>query len=116
MHETVVGVSISTLVLHLSQSVEVFFVDIALNCFVKTYSLGNQFLELTSEILTARGGPKLEVGGACTSVAVDLGDVEGRYPDVVERWKTKEKELSQQMDWQAFKSNYDQVSTYHSPP
>ena len=65
-------------------------------------------------MLTVRAGPRLEVGGACTSVAVDLGDLDGRYPDIVERWSEREKELSQQMDWQSFKANYDEVCMFMS--
>ncbi len=71
--------------------------------------VGEEFLELTAEMLSTRVGPKLEVGGACTSVAFDLGDLEGRYPDLVERWSVREKLLTQHIDWQAFKANYDEV-------
>ncbi len=61
-------------------------------------------------MLTTRVGPKLEVGGACTSVAFDLGDLDGRYPDLAERWAVREKLLTQHIDWQAFKANYDEVA------
>ena len=72
-------------------------------------SLGEQFLEVTSDMLSGRGGPKLSVGDACTSVAVDMGDLEGRYPDTKQRWTTRETELTQKIDWQAFKVTCDQV-------
>ncbi len=64
---------------------------------------------MTSELLCSRGGPKLSVGGACTSVAVDLGDLEGRCPDILEQWGKREKELGEIVDWQAFKLASDQV-------
>ncbi len=71
--------------------------------------LGENFLTSTSELLCFRGGPKLAVGGACTSVAVDLGDLEGRGPDILERWEQRHKELTELLDWQSFKQASDQV-------
>ena len=65
-------------------------------------------------MLTTRVGPRLEVGGACTSVAFDLGDLEGRYPDLLERWGVRERVLSQQMSWQSFKANYDEVQCHYT--
>ena len=60
-------------------------------------------------MLCNRGGPKLEVGGACTSVAVDLGDLEGRCPDLLNLWTERERNLTEIIDWQTFKLSADQV-------
>ena len=49
------------------------------------------------------------MGGACTSVAVDLGDLEGRGPDILDRWDDCRRQLSELLDWQAFKQTSDQV-------
>lgn len=49
------------------------------------------------------------MGGACTSVAVDLGDLEGRGPDVLEQWAVREKALMELVTWQSFKHSSDQV-------
>jgi len=70
---------------------------------------GEQFLTQTSELLGYRGAPKLSVGGACTSVAVDLGDLEGRGPDVLERWNSHERTLNELLDWQTFRQTSEQV-------
>lgn len=70
---------------------------------------GESFLNVTSEILCNRGGPKLAVGGACTSVAVDLGDLEGRGPELFSRWGDREKELLEMVGWHAFKLSSEQV-------
>lgn len=71
---------------------------------------GEAFLTATSEILCSRGGPKLAVGGACTSVAVDLGDLEGRGPELLGRWEEREKKLVELIGWHSFRLSNDQVS------
>ena len=50
----------------------------------------------------------LSVGGACTSVAVELGELEGRYLALMEMWSERERRL-QTIDWEAFKMSSDQV-------
>ena len=60
-------------------------------------------------MLAERVGPRLSVGDAGTSVAVQLGELEGKYPDIVERWGKREKELRQIVGWQSFKINCTQV-------
>ena len=52
------------------------------------------------------------MGGACTSVAVDLGDLEGRGLDLLNQWKEKEKQLVEIVDWQVVKLNGDQVYSW----
>ena len=76
-------------------------------------STGESFLNTTSEILCNRGGPKLAVGGACTSVAVDLGDLEGRGPELFDRWADREKVLMEMVSCHAFKQSSEQVCTCH---
>ena len=61
-------------------------------------------------MLCRRGWPKLAVGGICTSVAVDLGDLEGRGPELLARWEEQKRMLEETVDWQAFKQTSDQVS------
>ena len=68
---------------------------------------GEKFLEESTE---QKAGPKLAVGDACTCVAVNLGGLEGQYPDITERWMAREKELVQNIDWQSFKVTSDHVS------
>ena len=72
-----------------------------------TQLTGERFLKESTE---QRAGPKLAVGDACTSVAVDLGGLEGQYPNVTERWLAREKLLKETIDWQSFKVTSDHVS------
>ena len=51
----------------------------------------------------------MSVAGACTSVAVDLGDLEGRHPEILERWAEKERRLMELVDWHGFKFSSEQV-------
>lgn len=76
---------------------------------VPSLCTGEAFLSATSDILTHRGGPKLSVAGACTSVAVDLGDLEGRHPEILERWGDREKRLMELVAWHSFKLSSEQV-------
>ena len=82
---------------------------ISRSSYLSSFSSGEKFLTLTSELLCYRGAPKLAVGGACTSVAVDLGDLEGRGPDVLDRWNTCERTLNELLDWQTFRQTSEQV-------
>ncbi len=52
------------------------------------------------------------MAGACTSVAVDLGDLEGRHPDVLTRWEEREKKLEELLAWHTFKLSSEQVCMY----
>lgn len=74
---------------------------------------GEKFLKATSEILAATGSQsgraRLAVGDACTSVAVELGELEGKFSALTEIWGEREKRLQQTIDWEAFKMNSDQV-------
>ena len=72
-----------------------------------SYFSGEKFLQESTE---QKAGPKLAVGDACTCVAVNLGGLEGEYPDITERWMSREKELAQSIDWQSFKVTSDHVS------
>ena len=71
---------------------------------------GEEFLARTTEMLSSRGGGRLVVGGACTSVAVGMGALEGRVPDVELRWAEFERSVAQGVDWQGFKVHCNQVS------
>ena len=62
---------------------------------------------MTSEKMT----PQLQTGGACISVAVAIGGVEGRYPEAIEGWERREKQLRQSIEWQSFQQNSKQVIT-----
>ena len=53
--------------------------------------------------------PQLNVGGASISVAVEMGGVDGRYPEAMEVWSCREKQLQQSMEWQSFRQNIEQV-------
>ena len=61
-------------------------------------------------MLCSRGAPKLAVGGVCTSVAVDLGDLEGRAPELFAHWEEQERVLMEMVDWHTFKHTSEQVS------
>ncbi len=76
------------------------------HCQLSCFS-GEKFLEESTE---QKAGPKLAVGDACTCVAVNLGGLEGQYPDITDRWMAREKELVQNIDWQSFKVTSDHVS------
>ena len=76
------------------------------HCQLSCFS-GEKFLQESTE---QKAGPKLAVGDACTCVAVNLGGLEGEYPDITERWMAREKELAQNIDWQSFKVTSDHVS------
>ena len=61
-------------------------------------------------MLSEKTTPQLQVGGACISVAVAMGGVEGRYPEAMEGWGHREKHLNQSIEWQGFRQNSKQVS------
>ena len=48
-------------------------------------------------------GPRLAIGNASTSVAVAMGELEGKFPDVIVRWAERDKELRQIFQLQGFK-------------
>ena len=56
-----------------------------------------------------KSAPELSVGGACISVAMEMGGVEGRYPEALEVWSHREKQLQQSLEWQSFQQNIQQV-------
>lgn len=56
-------------------------------------------------------GTMLSVGDACTSVAVELGELEGKYQALMEMWAERERRL-QTIDWEAFKMSSDQVCSH----
>jgi hypothetical protein len=58
---------------------------------------GEQFLETTSKMTSEKSAPELSVGGACISVAVEMGGVEGRYPEALEVWSRRERQLQQSL-------------------
>ena len=60
-------------------------------------------------MLSDKTAPQLQVGGACTSVAVEIGRLEGQYPDVLQLWEKREKLLRQSVDWHGFRMNCEQV-------
>ena len=70
---------------------------------------GEQFLETTSKMTSEKSAPELSVGGACISVAVEMGGVEGRYPEALEVWSRRERQLQQSLEWQSFQQNIQQV-------
>ena len=72
---------------------------------------GEKFLQITSKMASEKTTPQLQVGGACTSVAVAMGGVEGRYPDAMEGWSQREKQLTQTLEWLSFHQNCQQVTT-----
>ena len=77
---------------------------------------GEEFLKATSGILAAAGSQSgrasLAVGDACTSVAVELGELEGKFSALTEIWGEREKRLQQTIDWESFKMNSDQVCVF----
>ena len=42
-------------------------------------------------------------------MAVELGELEGKFSALAEIWGEREKRLQQTIDWEAFKMNSDQV-------
>ena len=48
-------------------------------------------------------GSPLAIGNASTSVAVAMGELEGKFPDVIVRWAERDKELRQIFQLQGFK-------------
>ena len=70
---------------------------------------GEKFLESTSKMASEKTAPQLGVGGACISVAMEMGGVEGRYPEAMEVWSRREKQLQQSLEWQSFRQNIEQV-------
>ena len=42
-------------------------------------------------------------------MAVELGELEGKFSALTEIWGEREKRLQQTIDWEAFKMNSDQV-------
>ena len=75
---------------------------------------GEKFLETTSKMAAEKTAPELSVGGACISVAVEMGGVEGRYPEALEVWSRRERQLQQSLEWHSFRQNIEQVLTYVS--
>lgn len=79
-------------------------------------TLGEKFLQVTSKMASEKTTPQLQAGGACTSVAVAIGGLEGRYPEAIEGWDRREKLLKQSIEWQSFQQNSNQVITNSLPP
>ena len=90
--------------------------DVIINHILPWSHAGEEFLKVTSGILAAAGSQsgraRLAVGDACTSVAVELGELEGKFSALTEIWGEREKRLQQTIDWEAFKMNSDQVCVF----
>ena len=84
---------------------------------IYTYThIGERFLQVTSKMVSEKTTPQLQVGGACTSVAVAMGGVEGRYPEALDSWSRRERQLRQSIEWQSFQMNSKQVISLFPPP
>ena len=56
-------------------------------CVCDPLSAGEKFLETTAHLLTVKHkASSLLVSGACTPVAVELGELEGKVPHVTLEW------------------------------
>ena len=75
------------------------------------WTAGEKFIESASKMATEKTTPELSVGGASISVAVEMGGVDGRYPEAMEVWSARERRLQQSMEWQSFRQNIEQVRT-----
>ena len=83
---------------------------------IYTYThIGERFMQVTSKMVSEKTTPQLQVGGACTSVAVAMGGVEGRYPEALDSWSRRERRLRQSIEWQSFQMNSKQVISLFPP-
>ena len=70
---------------------------------------GDRFLAAASPLLTRRGESKLAVSSPCALVAVQLGELEGRYQLMLRDWREREVSLKQTVEWHSFRSSVEQV-------
>lgn len=95
-----------------SENILGFFLPSWMTCVIVFSVAGERFLESTTKMASERMTPQLKVGGPCISVAMTMGGVEGRYPEAMEVWSQREKQLRQSLEWQSFRQTTEQVYIY----